>query len=143
MRQRTQRDDIEDNPLLAESEDVNPAQYLTNLSDCMLVLAVGFMVALVAAYNVDLPNVAEIQDMTELSDVEEMAQEMATSGTSYNRLGEVYQDPETGKIYMLTESDEATGAGEATGATGAGEAGGPGSAAVLPGPSGAEGTEGS
>ena len=96
----------EANPFLDEAEDVTPSQYLTNLADCMLVLAVGFMVALVAAYKVDLPNVAEIQDMTELSDVEEIAQEMQQQGNSFNRLGEVYQDPETGKIYMLQEAEE-------------------------------------
>lgn len=99
----------EPNPFLAEGDDVNPSQYLTNLADCMLVLAVGFMVALVAAYKVDVSAVAEIQDMTELSDVEEMAREMQSDGNSYNRLGEVYQDPETGKIYMISETGEEEG----------------------------------
>lgn len=35
-------------------EDVNPMNYLSNLSDVMLILAVGIMLALVVHWNVDI-----------------------------------------------------------------------------------------
>ena len=38
----------------AESEDVNPMEGVANLADVMLVLAVGMMLALVVAWNVDI-----------------------------------------------------------------------------------------
>lgn len=37
-----------------EQDDVNPMDYLSNLSDVMLVLAVGIMLALVSAFHVNL-----------------------------------------------------------------------------------------
>lgn len=89
------------------SEDVDPSSFLSNLSDCMLVLAVGFMVALVAAWNVDLPNTVEVQtqEMNQVDNLEKMT-ENTSSGNGYSRLGEVYQDPETGKMYMITQDDD-------------------------------------
>ena len=39
---------------LDDEEDVNPMNYCSNLSDAMLVLAVGIMLALVMAWNVDI-----------------------------------------------------------------------------------------
>ena len=36
-------------------EDVNPSAYIVNLADCMLVLACGFMVALISYWNIDVP----------------------------------------------------------------------------------------
>ena len=35
-------------------EDVNPNAYITSIADCMLVLVLGLLVALIARYNVDL-----------------------------------------------------------------------------------------
>ena len=121
MSRRHHRDEgyAQGTPFLNEPEDVNPSQYISNLADCMLVLAVGFMVALVAAYKVDVAMVAEVQDMTEISDVEQIAEDMTTAGDSYTHLGEVYQDPETGKIYMIAENEEA--ATGSAGESGSGE----------------------
>ena len=35
-------------------EDVNPNEYIVNIADCMLVLLLGMVVALISYYNVDL-----------------------------------------------------------------------------------------
>lgn len=43
---------------LDDNEDVNPMNYISNLSDAMLVLAVGMMLALVVAWNVDISSTA-------------------------------------------------------------------------------------
>ena len=37
-----------------DGESVDPMQYLSNLSDAMLVLAVGMMLALIVHWNVDI-----------------------------------------------------------------------------------------
>ena len=88
-------------------EDVNPNAYLTNLSDCMLVLAVGFIVALIVAWNVELPDITVLDEanLTEVDDVERIEQAVTEEGSSYNKVGEVYQDPVTGKTYVLEQED--------------------------------------
>ncbi len=92
-----------------EQEDVDPRVGLVNLADVMLVFACGLMLALVVHWNVNVTTVTQMdeQDMTEIdqSNVEDMAQDMTGSGSSYNELGRVYQDPTTGKMYLLQEED--------------------------------------
>ena len=51
---RSRRIDSGSSNWLDDNEDVNPMNYLSNLSDAMLVLAVGMMLALVVAWNVDI-----------------------------------------------------------------------------------------
>ena len=94
----------------AGEEDINPNSYITNLSDCMLVLAVGFIVALIVAWNVELPELTVLDeaDLTEIDDVEAIEQAVTAEGSSYNKIGEVYQDPVTGKTYVLEKEEEAS-----------------------------------
>ena len=112
------------------AEDLNPSAGLANLSDCMLVLACGLMVALVVAWNVDLPSVTEVieGEKQEVTDLEDITDEENTNGNSYNELGMVYQDPDTGKMYLITE----TGGEDAEGAEGE-EADGSGSSGAAAG----------
>lgn len=90
-----------------EQEDVDPRVGLVNLADVMLVFACGLMLALVVHWNVNVSNVTEMdqQDMTEIdqSQVENMADDMQSAGSSYNELGKVYQDPTTGQMYLLQQ----------------------------------------
>ena len=92
-----------------EQEDVDPRVGLVNLADVMLVFACGLMLALVVHWNVNVTTVTQMdeQDMTEIdqNNVENMANEMQ-GGNSYNELGMVYQDPTTGKMYLLEEGDK-------------------------------------
>lgn len=90
------------------SEDINPNAYITNLSDCMLVLAVGFIVALIVAWNVELPEytILDEANLTEVEDVEKIEEQVNGAGSSYNKVGEVYQDPVTGKTYVLEKEEE-------------------------------------
>lgn len=111
-----------------ESGDVNPNEYLTNLSDCMLVLAVGFIVALIVAWNVKLPDytVLDESNLTEVEDVERIEQQINGQGNAYNKIGEVFQDPVTGKTYVLEDAEGAEGEGaseegEASATQGAGD----------------------
>ncbi len=101
-----------------EQEDVDPRVGLVNLADVMLVFACGLMLALVVHWNVNVSNVTEMdqQDMTEIdqSNVENMVDNMSGSGSNYNELGRVYQDPTTGKMYLLQEE---SGSGKADSGT--------------------------
>ena len=81
-------------------EDVNPNSYLTNLADCMLVMTVGLLVALVTHYGVDLQK----------SEESPMGQEIAMDSDGdgviddgYEQAGTVYRDSATGKYYMVEE----------------------------------------
>lgn len=87
-------------------EDEDPAAGLSNLADCMLVLACGLMVALVVAWNIDIQTVTEVQmtdKTTELTDVENLEGDFESGGTKYVDVGRVYQDPDTGTYYILED----------------------------------------
>ena len=109
---------------------------LTNVVDAMLVFACGLMLALVAYWNVDItPAVNEVEavSMTEVdSDSIEHALDSMQGGSGYTQLGMVYEDPITGKLYMITddlkESTGGTASATATsGAEGAASGGATGS----------------
>ena len=85
-------------------EDEDPAAGLSNLADCMLVLACGLMVALVVAWDLDMEKMTEVQmtdNRTEITDIENIEGDFESGGTSYVDVGRVYQDPDTGKFYIL------------------------------------------
>ena len=97
---------------------VDPMANVANIVDAMLVLSLGLMVAIVMYWNVDLKDVQEMvrqDEVTEVADVDKMAEDMSSAGSSYNELGTVYQDPKTGKMYMLTQDVDkgASNAGKA------------------------------
>ena len=103
-----------------EADDVDPMQSVANISDCMLVLACGLMLALVMYWNLDVaPAMDEVEmdtDLTELpTDLEEAQMAMNSEGAGYEEMGVVYRDPKTGKMYMLKSEAEGTGASEASG----------------------------
>ena len=103
-------------------EDVNPSAYIVNLADCMLVLACGFLVALMSYWNIDVRTMEELES-SDLEEVEpqEMPAEIMGDGSYYVEAGKVYRDPATGTLYLLApeqEMEEVAGA-SASGATGA------------------------
>lgn len=108
------------NPYDTSGEDINPSSYLANLSDCMLVLACGLMVALVVAGTAKLPATTEVEqasEMQEIDNVEDITGDDDGSGSGYTELGKVYQDPDTGKMYMIRQADgdDSEGDGSASG----------------------------
>lgn len=91
------------NPFEAGEEDINPNAYITNLVDCMLVLAVALMVALVVSNNVKLDTTEIVQgEKVEVENLEDLANQSA-EGLGYTALGTTYQDPQTGKLYLIRE----------------------------------------
>ena len=91
----------------AEVEEADPRVGLVNLADVMLVFACGLMLALVTYWNLDISSMTEViqaDDVTEVSDIEDMADQiLGGNGTNFTELGMVYEDPMTGKMYMLKE----------------------------------------
>lgn len=101
-----------------DEEDADPRIGLVNLADVMLVFACGLMLALVSRWGVNLSTVEEMDssNMQEIEDVQSMIDEMQSGGGGYDERGKVYQDPETGTLYLL--EPEETGQGESDGSAG-------------------------
>jgi hypothetical protein len=82
---------------------------MANLADVMLVLAVGFMLALIINWNVDIAPTDEQLTV----DSEQLTVEETTLGGEETPLGDetqyeeldvaVYRDPATGKLYMVNK----------------------------------------
>lgn len=89
-------------------EDINPMSFVSNLSDVMLILAVGIMLALVIHWNVKIQTPEESGtkkeetiefDENDLEGMEEIPEDV-------NKMGEVYYDPSTGKYYIVTDDKQ-------------------------------------
>ena len=89
------------------AEDVNPSAYIVNLADCMLVLACGFMVAMMVYWNIDVGNIEELKkESLEEVDPESIIENIQSGGSYYIEAGTVYQDPNTGELWMVRITDE-------------------------------------
>lgn len=92
-------------------EEINPMDGVGNMADAMLILAVGIMLALIMNWNVDISGSqapVEVDQAKEVTDVENISGEdldEAASSSGLSELGKVYQDPETGKMYMIVEEE--------------------------------------
>lgn len=84
-------------------EDVDPSSALVNLSDCMLVLLLGVIVALIAYYNIDLTKETEPEEEIVGIQVNLDANNDGIIDDAYQRRGSVYYDDATGEYYFVTE----------------------------------------
>lgn len=91
------------------AEDVSPLEGAINIVDAMLVFACGLMLSLIIHWNVDL---GQIRERVELNQTQEVTQdpeiqrdliESQGQGKLYEKMGTVYKDPDTGRIFMLTD----------------------------------------
>lgn len=90
---------------LRSKEDTDPMASVANIADIMLVFACGLMMALVTVWNIDFTPLSELQDkqLEAIDTPEDMPEDMSDAGNAYVEKGMVYQDPKTGKYYMVTE----------------------------------------
>ena len=103
-----------------DAEDADPRVGLVNLADVMLVFACGLMLALVTYWNLDISKMTEVMEadeMAEVSGIEDMEDQLGSGGANFTQLGMVYQDPMTGKMYMLKEDVGETGGSGNSGST--------------------------
>lgn len=88
----------------AFSEEVDAMAGVANLADVMLVFACGLMAAVILNWNVDLSKtrveILQREQMQELDNAEELEQDIQSS-SSFEQKGTVYEDPETGKLYVV------------------------------------------
>ena len=78
-------------------EDINPLEGMANLADVMLVFACGLIVALIAAWNVDVAS----DIPTEIQPIGEESSQTVQDPSQMEEMGTVYMDPETGKYYIM------------------------------------------
>lgn len=102
--------------LRQSSDDLDPMSSATNMTDIMLVLAVGFLIFAVMSTGMQdivfsdmtpqekqeamqSSNRVEIEEGQEITDTIE---NIDSSSSGYERTGTVYTDPKTGKQYMTS-----------------------------------------
>lgn len=86
----------------------DPTTGIINMTDCMLVLAVGFLVfAIIALQNNpnlisstegNIPNSVSVTTGETLNDTNNQS----GSGNGYQQVGKVYKDPNTGKLILVS-----------------------------------------
>lgn len=91
-----------------DSQDEEPLGPLANLVDIMLVFACGLMAALVAVspelkHHFQLQGDTEIQQGKELPEVPGSLQHKLQGGDGFQSMGQVYKDPETGKLILISQ----------------------------------------
>ncbi len=87
-------------------ESFNPMDGLANLADCMLVLACGLMLSLIVSWNLDIAIDQPLPEPEQntVSPVEGLEDSPLTDideSSGYQQMGVVYQDPQTGELYMV------------------------------------------
>jgi hypothetical protein len=76
--------------------------------DAMLVFACGLMLALAVYWNIDLGPIGERvnlnrgREVTQTPGLRDDLIETRDQGKLYEKIGTVYKDPATGKLFMLT-----------------------------------------
>lgn len=102
--------------LLSNDEAIDPMIYAVNMVDCMLVLAVGFLIFTIMSMGLQSVVFSEmspqersavsqaIKEKVQLETGQEL-NETPTVGsgraTGYEDVGKVYKDPQTGKLIMI------------------------------------------
>ena len=88
-------------PAAITEEDVDPNSHITNIADCMLVLVLGLLVALVARFGMDLTQSDENQIIG--IEVNMDADGDGEIDGGYEQAGTVYHDPATGQYYLVQD----------------------------------------
>lgn len=92
-----------------QNDEIDPMSGVVNLADAMLVFACGLMVALVLNWNVDISKNMKQIDLSKSKDVsgtdefEEKELQKTDQDNFYEKMGTVYKDPDSGKMYMITD----------------------------------------
>ena len=89
------------------SEDFSPMEGVGNMADAMLVFACGLLLALIISWNVDVSETGEITKQPavkyEVENIGDSVEEDADVTEDLEDMGRVYQDPKTGKYYVVEE----------------------------------------
>ena len=98
-----------------DDEDVNPMNYIQNLSDVMLLLAVGIMLALILHWNVNISAEDKGTGAEESSSqagtlafTDDELQDVQSTPDDMQRMGDVYYDEKTGTYYIVKSQTQGT-----------------------------------
>lgn len=83
-----------------KTDGASPMESLANLVDVMLVFACGLIIALIAAYNVDVTKVPYKVDS-----IKENAGQTQKTKEDLQEMGKIYKDPDTGKLYVIEDEE--------------------------------------
>ena len=100
-------------------EDNDPMASIVNMTDVMLVLAVGFMIFAIMSTGLETIMFSDMtqeqkqsaveaaKQMIELEDnyveLNQTPENITSSGSGYQKMGTTYQDPKTGKMVVVQE----------------------------------------
>lgn len=91
---------------ISDSIDDDPMSGLTNLSDAMLVLALGFLIFAIMALSANPELISNSPNTKDVSTADTFNQTYSDAGGiedgGYNEVGKVYEDPATGKLVMVS-----------------------------------------
>ncbi len=99
------------------TDDVNPMEQFGSLIDVFLVFACGLIAALlsttpaVPAWNTNSPDGSPVLQSVERGrELPKLPKSLAGSGTGLKPMGQVFQDPETGKFFLIKSQPSTTSA---------------------------------
>ncbi|MBR4397209.1 MAG: DUF2149 domain-containing protein [Methanobrevibacter sp.] len=92
---------------ISDSVDDDPMGGLNNLSDAMLVLALGFLIFAILALSVNPDMLEDAKSSTkDVSTADTFSQNYTDAAgiedSGYNEIGKVYEDPTTGDLVMVS-----------------------------------------
>ncbi len=92
---------------ISESADDDPMGGLSNLSDAMLVLALGFLIFAILSLSANPDMITQSQATQDVSTADNFTQNYSDAGgglenSGYSEVGKVYEDPTTGKLVMVS-----------------------------------------
>lgn len=84
-----------------DQSDEDPRASLVNLVDVMLVFACGLIAAIAGSQGAIKPP----QPVEKGRQIERPASGVTQGGSGYDRVGEVYRDPKTGKLVLIEPTE--------------------------------------
>lgn len=92
-----------------DDDGEDPTSGIINLTDSMLVLAVGFLVFAIMSLGSNPTALSEVTGPTQNtvsvttgSELNNTPENESGSGSGYQQMGTVYKDPNTGKLIMVS-----------------------------------------